>query len=149
MTGKLHNNPIAQNELQNSNRESGISYDYLLDQNEDLSHENEILVEELEQLKSKDNSFWMAALEKSDGTELFNSMREFVQDWLNHEKSNAKNKMLHSFSQTVITTFFLGLILIAALYLTTQGFLDGSSTTFLIGTITGYYITYLTRREVV
>jgi hypothetical protein len=126
--------------------DEGITYEYFIELTDNLTEENEKLRHEIQFLKSN-KSFWMAALEKSDGTELFKSFREFLQDYLNYEGKSSKNKVMHSISQTLITTLFLGLILTAALYLTTKGFLDGSSTTFLIGTITGYYITYLTRRE--
>jgi hypothetical protein len=126
--------------------QQGITYDYFIELTDNLTDENEKLRQEIQQLRSN-KSFWMAALEKSDGTELFKSFREFLQDYLNFEGRSSRNRVMHSISQTLITSVFLGLILAAALYLTTKGFLDGSSTTFLIGTITGYYITYLTRRE--
>lgn len=110
-----------------------------------LKHENEKLKADLLQLRR--SSFWITALDKSEGTELIKDLKEFVQDVLGYYKSEAKGRMQHSIIQTVITTFFLGLVIAAAVYLTSKGYLDGSSTTFLLGTITGYYITYLTRKE--
>lgn len=123
---------------------SELTYDELKAENQKLKK----ALQSLSTVKNNDaNSFWLAALDKSEGTELINDLRSLCKDLLEYSKSSTKSQMLHSFYQTAMTTLFLGIIIGAALYLTTRGFLDGSSTTFLIGTITGYYITYLTRRE--
>ena len=107
------------------------------------------LLLEYETLKTKRSpSFWLEALNKPEGTK---PLKDFIKEISNELFVSwdrlQRGQLKYSLYQSITTIAFLGAILWVAYTLTVQGSLDSSSTTFLLGTITGHFITYTTKQE--
>lgn len=95
-------------------------------------------------------SFLKKAIDKPESTDFLKETVISIKDYFD---SSAKSKKelhekhsSHALWKTVIMTSFFVIILLATVFLTYVGKLD-SSLTFLLGTFTGHYITYISKRD--
>lgn len=113
------------------------------DEYDALINEHNKLIHAYDQLTTKTRrSFWSEALDKPEGTEpLKDFIKEISTEIMNSWDKLQRGQLKYSFYHTLTTTLFLGAILLVAYQLTAKGNLDSGSITFLLGTITGHYIT--------
>jgi len=93
-------------------------------------------------------SFWDEALKNPEGTTaLKDGIKDVVDSTLASWAKLQKIQLKYSYIRIIIVVVLLGIIISAASWLTSIGRLDGSSLIFLLGTITGYLLTFLTKME--
>jgi hypothetical protein len=93
-------------------------------------------------------SFWDEALKNPEGTTaLKDGIKDVVDSTLASWAKLQKVQLKYSYIRIIIVVLLLGIIIGAASWLTSIGRLDGSSLIFLLGTITGYLLTFLTKME--
>ncbi|KKG09809.1 hypothetical protein [Methanosarcina sp. 2.H.A.1B.4] len=137
------------------------SYEELLQKNEELLEKlgkfenvcNTLEKKNLElQLYSDQSfvSFLKKAIDKPESTdflkETVNSIRDYFDSSTKYKKELREKHASHALWKTIIMTSFFVVILLATVFLTYVGKLD-SSLTFLLGTFTGHYITYVSKRD--
>ncbi|HII01700.1 TPA: hypothetical protein HA351_08660 [Methanosarcinaceae archaeon] len=135
---------------------------------EELLQENDTLFEELEKYKKaysmleKKNfelrlqadqsfvSFLKKAIDKPESTDFLKETVTSIKDYFDSSAKSRKElhekHSSHALWKTIIMTSFFVVILLATVFLTYVGKLD-SSLTFLLGTFTGHYITYVSKRD--
>lgn len=93
-------------------------------------------------------SFWEEALKNPEGTTaLKDGIKDVVDSTLASWAKLQKAQLKYSYIRILIVILLLGVIIGVASWLTSIGRLDGSSLIFLLGTITGYLLTFLTKME--
>lgn len=93
-------------------------------------------------------SFWDEALKNPEGTTaLKDGIKDVVDSILASWAKLQKVQLKYSYIRIIIVVVLLGMIIGVASWLTSIGRLDGSSLIFLLGTITGYLLTFLTKME--
>ena len=93
-------------------------------------------------------SFWDEALKNPEGTTaLKNGIKDVVDSTLASWAKLQKDRLKYSYIRIIVVVVLLGVIIGAASWLTSIGRLDGSGLIFLLGTITGYLLTFLTKME--
>ncbi len=93
-------------------------------------------------------SFWEEALKNPEGTTaLKDGIKDVVDSTLASWAKLQKVQLKYSYIRILIVILLLGVIIGVASWLTSIGRLDGSSLIFLLGTITGYLLTFLTKME--
>ncbi len=93
-------------------------------------------------------SFWDEALKNPEGTTaLKDGIKDVVDSTLASWAKLQKDQLTYSYIRICIVVLLLGIIIGAASWLTSIGRLDGSGLIFLLGTITGYLLTFLTKME--
>ena len=93
-------------------------------------------------------SFWDEALKNPEGTTaLKDGIKDVVDSTLASWAQLQKVQLKYSYIRIIIVVLLLGIIISAASWLTSIDRLDGSSLIFLLGTITGYLLTFLTKME--
>lgn len=96
----------------------------------------------------RQNSFWDEALKNPEGTTaLKDGIKDVVDSTLASWAKLQKDQLKYSYIRIFIVVLLLGVIIGAASWLTSIGRLDGSGLIFLLGTITGYLLTFLTKME--
>lgn len=96
----------------------------------------------------KQTSFWDEALKNPEGTTaLKDGIKDVVDSTLTSWAKLQKDQLKYSYIRIFIVVLLLGVIIGAASWLTSIGRLDGSGLIFLLGTITGYLLTFLTKME--
>lgn len=93
-------------------------------------------------------SFWDEALKNPEGTTaLKDGIKDVVDSTLSSWAKLQKDQLKYSYIRISIVVLLLGVIIGAASWLTSIGRLDGSGLIFLLGTITGYLLTFLAKME--
>jgi Na+-transporting NADH:ubiquinone oxidoreductase subunit NqrB len=93
-------------------------------------------------------SFWDEALKNPEGTTaLKDGIKDVVDSTLSSWAKLQKDQLKYSYIRVSIVVLLLGVIIGAASWLTSIGRLDGSGLIFLLGTITGYLLTFLAKME--
>ncbi|CAD6491442.1 MAG: hypothetical protein FFODKBPE_00151 [Candidatus Argoarchaeum ethanivorans] len=96
----------------------------------------------------KQTSFWDEALKNPEGTTaLKDGIKDVVDSTLTSWAKLQKDQLKYSYIRIFIVVLLLGVIIGAASWLTSIGRLDGGGLIFLLGTITGYLLTFLTKME--
>ena len=96
----------------------------------------------------KQTSFWDEALKNPEGTTaLKDGIKDVVDSTLASWAKLQKDQLKYSYIRIFIVVLLLGVIIGAASWLTSIGRLDGGGLIFLLGTITGYLLTFLTKME--
>ncbi|MCL7413912.1 MAG: hypothetical protein M8353_09905 [ANME-2 cluster archaeon] len=96
----------------------------------------------------KQTSFWADALKNPEGTTaLKEGIKEVTESVLISQGKIQKDRLKYSSIRIFIVVSLLVVIIAAASWLTSINRLDGSSLIFLLGTITGYLLTFLTKIE--
>jgi hypothetical protein len=96
----------------------------------------------------RQTSFWDEALKNPEGTTaLKDGIKDVVDSTLASWAKLQKDQLKYSYIRIFIVVLLLGVIIGAASWLTSIGRLDGSGLIFLLGTITGYLLTFLTKME--
>ena len=102
----------------------------------------------LAEVGQKQTSFWDEALKNPEGTTaLKDGIKDVVDSTLASWAKLQKDQLTYSYIRICIVVLLLGIIIGAASWLTSIGRLDGSGLIFLLGTITGYLLTFLTKME--
>jgi Na+-transporting NADH:ubiquinone oxidoreductase subunit NqrB len=92
--------------------------------------------------------FWDEALKNPEGTTaLKDGIKDVVDSTLASWAKLQKDQLKYSYIRISIVVLLLGVIIGAASWLTSIGRLDGSGLIFLLGTITGYLLTFLAKME--
>ena len=94
-------------------------------------------------------SFWNEALKNPEGLKAF---KEFIQGILETgltiwAERILKKQIWHSVFRISVVVFLLVVIVVIATWLTSNGKLDAGAFTFLMGTIVGYILAFLTNIE--
>jgi hypothetical protein len=94
-------------------------------------------------------SFWTDALESPEGTR---ALKEFFQGILETGltfwgEKILKGQLRYSIYRITIVVALLTMIVVIATWLTSNGKLDAGAFTFLMGTIVGYILAFLTKIE--
>jgi len=106
---------------------------------------DKLLLAEMEQ---RQTSFLVEALKNPEGTiALKDGIKDVVDSTLASWAKLQKDQLRYSYIRIIIVVVLLGAIIGAASWLTSIGRLDGSSLIFLLGTVTGYLLTFLTKME--
>ncbi len=110
--------------------------------------------EEFESLKywaeigQKKSTFWSDTLQNPEGTKaLKDGVKEVVASALASWSTLERGRLIYSLIRITIVVALLAIIIGIASWLTSLGRLDSSSLIFLLGTITGYLLTFLTKIE--
>ena len=102
----------------------------------------------LAEMGQRQTSFWDEALKNPEGTTaLKDGIKDVVDSTLASWAKLQKDQLKYSYIRIFIVVLLLGVIIGAASWLTSIGRLDGSGLIFLLGTITGYLLTFLTKME--
>jgi hypothetical protein len=106
---------------------------------------------ECEDIAEGRTSFWIDALKNPDGTK---ALKEFFQGILETGltfwgEKILKGQLWYSIYRITVVVILLGLIVGIATWLTSNGRLDAGAFTFLMGTIVGYILAFLTKIETV
>jgi len=101
------------------------------------------------ELAESRTSFWSDALKNPEGTK---GLKEFIQGILETGltiwgERILKRQLWYSIYRITVIVVLLGLIVWIATWLTSNGRLDAGAFTFLMGTIVGYILTFLTKIE--
>jgi hypothetical protein len=101
------------------------------------------------ELAESRTSFWSDALKNPEGTK---GLKEFIQGILETGltiwgEKILKRQLWYSIYRITVIVVLLGLIVWIATWLTSNGRLDAGAFTFLMGTIVGYILTFLTKIE--
>ena len=100
------------------------------------------------EMGQRQTSFWDEALKNPEGTTaLKDGIKDVVDSTLASWAKLQKDQLKYSYIRIFIVVLLLGVIIGAASWLTSIGRLDGSGLIFLLGTITGYLLTFLTKME--
>ena len=96
----------------------------------------------------KQTSFWTDALKNPEGTTaLKEGIKEVVDSTLTSWAKLQTDQLKYSSIRIIIIVILIGAIIGTATWLTSIGKLDGSGLIFLLGTITGYLLTFLSKIE--
>ena len=99
-------------------------------------------------MEQRQTSFLVEALKNPEGTiALKDGIKDVVDSTLASWAKLQKDQLRYSYIRIIIVVVLLGAIIGAASWLTSIGRLDGSSLIFLLGTVTGYLLTFLTKME--
>lgn len=99
-------------------------------------------------MEQRRTSFWEEALKNPEGTTaLKDGIKDVVDSTLASWAKLQSDQLKYSYIRIVVVVLLLGVIIGAASWLTSIGRLDGSGLIFLLGTITGYLLTFLTKME--
>ena len=100
------------------------------------------------EIGKRNDSFWGNALNNPEGTTaLKDGIKEVVDSTLTSWAELQKGQMKYSFYRIIMVVVLIGMIIFTASWLTSIGRLDGSGLIFLLGTITGYLLTFLSKLE--
>ncbi len=98
--------------------------------------------------QKKQSSFWTDALSNPEGTSaLKDGVKEVIDSTMGSLAKLQKGNLLYSAIRMVLVVGLLGAIVGVASWLTSTGRLDGSNLMFILGTLTGYLLTFLTKVE--
>lgn len=93
-------------------------------------------------------SFWAEALKNPEGTKaLKEGIKDVADSIMTSQARLQKDRLKYSSIRIIVVVLLLGAIIGTASWLTSIGRLDGSGLIFLLGTITGYLLTFLTKIE--
>jgi hypothetical protein len=102
----------------------------------------------IEEESHDQQSFWSDALKNPDGVIAFkNAITEILQIWGTVNALSQKAKLVYSVVRIGIVVILLTIIILTASQLVQMGKLDGGSLIFLLGTIVGYLLTFLSKIE--
>jgi hypothetical protein len=111
---------------------------------------NEYLyLKDLAEIAEERRSFFTEALKNPEGTI---ALKEFFQGILEtgltlYGEKIQKGQIWYSVFRVTLVVIFLGMIVVVASWLTSIGKLDAGAFTFLMGTIIGYILAFLTKIE--
>lgn len=98
--------------------------------------------------QKKQSSFWTDALNNPEGTRaLKEGVKEVIDSTMGSWAKLQKGDLTYSAVRMLFVVLLLGAIIGVASWLTSTGRLDGSGLIFLLGTITGYLLTFLAKVE--
>lgn len=99
-------------------------------------------------MEQRQTSFWADALRNPEGTTaLKDGIKEVVDSTLTSWAKLQKDQLKYSSIRIITVVLLIGAIIGTASWLVSIGRLDGSGLIFLLGTITGYLLTFLSKIE--